>query len=318
MRIVFMGTPEYAVRSLRALVEGGCEVAAVFTQPDKPRGRGGRVQPPPAKVYALAKGIPVFQPVRIRKDGVEALRALRPDLCVTAAFGQILSQELLDIPPLGTINVHASLLPAYRGSAPVNWCLIKGEKVTGVTTMMTDKGIDTGDILLQRQTAILPGETAGQLTGRLAEIGAELLVETIRRLRAGSLPRQPQDEARMSYYPMLTRDMGRIDWQAPAMRIADLVRGLDPWPAAFTASPWGTLKILGAEAEPAATGRPGEALQADDRQGLLIAAGEGALRVTRLQAPGGKAMRAEDFLRGHPLPEGGRFLNDSAAKEDKA
>ncbi len=310
MRIVFMGTPDYAVQSLRALVDSGHQVVGVFTQPDKPKGRGGKVLPPPAKVYALAQGIPVFQPSRIRQDGVAALEALRPDLCVTAAFGQILSQEVLDIPPLGTINVHASLLPAYRGSAPINWCLIKGETLTGVTTMMTDKGIDTGDILLQRECAIEPDETAGELTQRLASLGAELLIDTIRRLEAGDLPRRPQDEAQASYHPMLRKEMGRIDWRLPAQALANLVRGLNPWPCAYTASPWGTLKILSAWAEEGVSGQPGQALEANDRQGLLIGTGQGALRVESLQAPGGKAMRAQDYLRGHPLPEGSNFLDD--------
>lgn len=304
MRIVFMGTPEYAVQSLKALVEGGFQVVGVFTQPDKPKGRGGKVQAPPAKVYAQQQGIPVYQPRRIRLDGVEDLRRLQPDLCVTAAFGQILSQELLDIPRLGTVNVHASLLPQYRGSAPVNWALMLGETVTGVTTMMTDPGIDTGDILMQRSTPIDPLEDAQQLTRRLGELGAQLLVETVEALQRGDCPRTPQDEDSASYHPMLTREAGRVDWRQPAQAIVNQVRGLTPWPSAFTQGPQGVLKLLQAAAEPGQHAQPGTVLQADDRQGLLVQAGEGAVRVQRLQGPGTRAMAAQDYLRGRPIPQG--------------
>lgn len=318
MRIVFMGTPEYAVHSLNALVDDGLEVAGAFTQPDKPKGRHGEALPPPVKVYAQSKDIPVFQPLKIRRDGVETLRALAPDLCVTAAYGQILSQELLDIPRLGTVNVHASLLPRYRGSAPVNWCLIKGETMTGVTTMMTNKGIDTGDILLQRGLAILPDETAGALTQRLARLGAELLIETIKALAAGTCPRQAQDESKMSYFPMLNKEMGRIDWHRDAQSIVNMVRGLNPWPCAFTPSPLGTLKVLSAKAERGQTGLPGQVLEADDKNGLLVQAGAGTVRVTSLQAQGGKVMQAKDYLRGHTLAAGTILMDADTTEEGKA
>lgn len=298
-----MGTPDYAVASLNALERAGYRVRAVFTQPDKPKGRGGRVQAPPAKEWAQQRGIEVYQPRRIRVDGVAPLRALAPDLCVTAAFGQILSEEVLAIPRLGTVNVHASLLPEYRGSAPVNWALIKGETRTGVTTMITDKGIDTGDILLQRATEIHNDETAGQLTDRLALLGADLLVETVGKLLDGTCPRTPQDESRMSYYPMLKKDMGLIDWQQSARDIAHLVRGLNPWPCAFTPSPHGVLKVLAARAADE-SGEPGTVLSADNKDGLVVACGEGALRIHTLQAAGGKAMAAADYLRGHPIQLG--------------
>lgn len=308
MRIVFMGTPDYAVQSLRALVEAGYEVAGVFTQPDKPKGRGAKVQMPEVKQYALPLGIPVYQPKKIRLEGVSDLRALAPDLCVTAAFGQILSQEILDIPKYGTVNVHASLLPRYRGSSPINWCLMNGETVTGVTTMMTDAGIDTGDILLQRETAIGPMETAGELTGRLAAIGAELLIETLKALEAGTLKRRPQDESAMSYYPMLKKEMGEIDWTQSAKAIADRIRGLNPWPGAYAdTQSRGRLKLLLAAAEPGGGAEPGTVLEADRKKGLLIQTGEGALRVLTLQAQGGKAMRANDYLLGHPIAAGERF-----------
>ncbi len=306
MRIVFMGTPDYAVQSLRALVEAGYAPAAVFTQPDKPRGRGGKVQMPEAKVYALSKGIPVFQPRRIRTESVEELKALAPDLCVTAAFGQILSREILDIPPLGTINVHASLLPKYRGSAPVNWCLIRGESITGVTTMMTDEGIDTGDILLQEETPIGPMETAGELTQRLGAMGAKLLIATIQALKEGRLQRMPQDEAAMSYFPMLKKEMGEIDWSLDAGAISNRVRGLNPWPGAYTdTAHHGRLKLLSASAEETEIqAGPATVLEADRKKGLLIQAGKGAVRIHSLQAPGGKAMKAGDYLLGHPISTG--------------
>lgn len=302
MRVVFLGTPDFGVPSLKALVEAGYEVAGVFTQPDKPKGRGNKMLPSPVKVCAQGYGIPVFQPVKIRADGVEDLRSLAPDLCVTAAFGQILSQEVLDIPKIGTVNVHSSLLPKYRGSAPINWAVMEGETVTGVTTMMTDKGLDTGDILLKKEVPILPGETAEELTARLAPIGAALLIETIRRIEAGDCPRTPQNEAEASYFPMLKKEMGEIDWTLPAEKIVNLVRGLTPWPG--TSFIWGeneTVKVWKAETSENPGFEPGHIITADAKQGLIIAAGENAVRVVELQAPGGKRMNAKDYLRGHPV-----------------
>ena len=303
MRIVFMGTPEFAVPSLRALCEGGYDVVGVFTQPDRPKGRGNKVVASPVKQFAAEKGIPVFQPQRIRKDGVEDLKSLSPDLCVTAAFGQILSQEILDIPRIGTINVHASLLPRHRGSAPINWAIMQGDATVGVTTMMTDKGIDTGDMLLKAETPYIPGETAGELTLRLAELGASLLLDTLKQLESGTLERIPQDEARMTYDPMLTKEMGVIDWTQRAADIVNRIHGLNPWPGCSTAVDGGRLKLLRAEVADGA-GQPGEIIAADARQGLVIAAGEGAVRVKELQAPGGKPMSSKDYLRGHPMQVG--------------
>lgn len=302
MRVVFLGTPEFGVPSLKALVEAGHEVAGVFTQPDKPKGRGNKMLPSPVKLQALQYGIPVFQPVKIRLDGVEDLRALAPDLCVTAAFGQILSQEILDIPTIGTVNVHSSLLPKYRGSAPVNWAVMNGETVTGVTTMMTDKGLDTGDILLQREIAILPGETAEALIERMAPIGAELLIETIRRLERGDCPRRKQNESESSYFPMLKKEMGEIDWRLNAREIVCRVRGLTPWPGC--SFEWGEQEIIKVwQAEEAENPglAPGSVIVADGKRGLVIAAGENAVRVLELQTPGGKRMKATDYLRGHPV-----------------
>lgn len=301
MRVVFLGTPDFGVPSLKALVEAGHDVVGVFTQPDKPKGRGKKLMPSPVKECAMGYGIPVFQPRRIRVDGVQALRDLKPDLCVTAAFGQILSQEVLDIPKIGTVNVHSSLLPKYRGSAPINYAIWEGETVTGITTMLTDKGMDTGDILLQREIAILPGETAGELTDRMAPIGAEMLIETISLLEKGICPRQKQDEEKASYFPMLTKEMGNIDWTQSAHRIVCQVRGLSPWPGTYTVIDGNIMKIWKAETVENMQGAPGAFLAADPKAGLVIAAGKDAVRVTELQAQGGKRMNARDYLRGHPM-----------------
>lgn len=310
MRIVFMGTPEFAVPSLKALCEAGYDVAAVFTQPDRPKGRGNKVTASPVKEYALSRGIPVYQPQRIKKESVGDLKALSPDLCVTAAFGQILSQEILDIPPLGNINVHASLLPKHRGSAPIAWAIMQGDREAGVTTMMMARGIDNGDMLLQRATPIQPGETCGELTERLSHIGAELLMETIRALEAGTLQRIAQDESQMTYDPMLDKSMGVIDWRMSAQEIVNRVHGLNPWPGCSTAWQGGRLKILRANAEDGA-GQPGEILAADAKQGLTIACGQGAVSVVQLQAPGGKPMSAKDYLRGHPMAVGTVLKEDN-------
>lgn len=303
MRIIFMGTPEFAVPSLKALVDAGYEVVGVFTQPDKPKGRGNKMTPPPVKVYAQTQGIPVYQPVRIRKESVADIKALAPDLCVTAAFGQILSQELLDIPRLGCINVHASLLPRHRGSAPINWAIMQGDAEAGVTTMMMAAGIDDGDMLLKAATPIGETETAGELTVRLADLGAGLLMETMRALEAGTLPRIPQDAAAMTYDPKLEKSMGVIDWTLPAENIAHLVHGLNPWPACSTAWQGARLKVLRAKVVDG-EGMPGEIIAADPKSGLTIACGARALNVLELQAPGGKLMNAKDYLRGHPMAVG--------------
>ena len=227
MRIVFMGTPDFAVPSLKALVEGGYSVVGVVTQPDRPKGRGKKLAMSPVKEYAIQQGIPVLQPERISRDGYEDLLNLHPDLCVTAAFGQILSQKILDIPPLGTINVHASLLPKHRGSAPIAWAMVQGDKTTGVTTMMTARGIDNGDMLLKAETPIDPAETCGELTARLSEIGAKLLMDTLKALENGTLERIPQDESQMTYDPKLEKDMGVIDWTQDAADIVHRIHGLN-------------------------------------------------------------------------------------------
>ena len=306
MRIVFMGTPEFAVPSLEALIGAGYEVVAAVTQPDRPVGRKKTLTPPPVKVCAQAHGVPVLQFERIRrKEGREALTALQPDLFVTAAFGQILSKAVLDIPRLGTINVHASLLPQYRGSAPINWCIVSGEKKAGVTTMMTNEGIDTGDMLLRDEVEIGENETAEELTERLSSLGAQTLLRTLRALEDGTLVRTPQNEAEASYQPMLSREMGEMDWSRSAQQLHDQVRGLYPWPGAYTTMDGGVLKVWVSRISDMKTdAAPGAVVKADAKEGLFVACGTGVLQIVELQAPGSKRMNARDYLRGKPMQTG--------------
>ncbi|MCI6588613.1 MAG: methionyl-tRNA formyltransferase [Clostridiales bacterium] len=306
MRIVFMGTPDFAVPSLRALVDHGYEVVGVFCQPDRPKGRGHKLAACPVKELAQSAGIPVFQPERIkREEGVAMLKSCAPDLCVTAAFGQLLSQEILDIPPLGTINVHSSLLPKHRGSAPINWSIIKGDAVTGVTTMFTDKGMDTGDILLTRETPIGPAENAGELTDRLAVMGAQLLIETIRAIEAGTLARTPQDHAAATYEPKMDKELGRIDWSKSAQELDWLVRGTTPWPGAFTTLGEQTIKVFELDIlDGPASGAPGEIVAADAKRGLVVSCGDHDVALAQIQMPGAKRMNAKDYLRGHTMETG--------------
>ena len=307
MRIVFMGTPEFAVPSLKALLDAGYGVVGVFTQPDRPVGRGHKLAACPVKKLALERGVPVYQFERLRnEEGLACLRSLAPDIVVTAAFGQILSQALLDVPKMGTVNVHASLLPAYRGAAPINWCILNGETRTGVTTMLTDAGVDTGDMLLRRETDIGEVETAAELSVRLSQLGAELLIETLKGYIAGEIAPIPQDERLASRQPMLKKEMGLIDWTRSAKEIACQARGLDPWPSAYTDYLGGTLKIYRAcpvEGE----GDPGTVLRSSAKEGLFVACGEGALEVLEMQAPGGKRMSARAYLAGKKIEPGTRF-----------
>ena len=307
MRVVFMGTPEFAVPSLKALLDAGYGVVGVFTQPDRPVGRGHKLAACPVKKLALERGVPVYQFERLRnEEGLACLRALAPDIVVTAAFGQILSQALLDVPKMGTVNVHASLLPAYRGAAPINWCILNGETRTGVTTMLTDAGVDTGAMLLRRETDIGETETAAELSVRLSQLGAELLIETLKGYIAGEIAPTPQDERLASRQPMLKKEMGLIDWTRSAKEIACQARGLDPWPSAYTDYLGGTLKIYRAcpvEGE----GDPGTVLRSSAKEGLFVACGEGALEVLEMQAPGGKRMSARAYLAGKKIEPGTKF-----------
>ena len=315
-RVVFMGTPVFAVPSLEALVQNGYEVAGVFTQPDRPVGRGRKIAACPVKQRAAELGLPVFQFERIRwKEGVEALKSLSPDVMVTAAFGQILTQEILDIPRHGTVNVHASLLPAHRGPAPVNWAILNGEDTTGVTTMLTDAGIDTGKMLLSASTPIGAEETADELTLRLSHIGAELLVRTLEGYLSGRIIPVPQPSEGASYDPMLTKEMGLIDWRSGARSLVCRVRGLSPWPGTYTETEQGQLKIWAARECASAPGSaPGTVLAASAKEGLIVACGDGSVELTEIQAPGGKRMQAKAYLAGRSIPVGTVFGNGKGAE----
>lgn len=304
MRILFMGTPEFAVPSLEALIAAGHTLCGVFCQPDKPVGRHqNKLQPPPVKECALTHDIPVYQPLKLR-DGtaLDLIRALAPELIVVAAYGRILPQEILDCPPMGCINVHSSLLPKYRGAAPINWAILNGDRETGVTIMHMAAALDAGDIISQVVTPIDPNETAPTLTARLAELGGKLLVETVAALEAGTASRTPQDEGMVTLAPMLSKDLSPMDFTKPAQALHDQVRGLFPWPAAVTEVGGLRCKVFSTCVE-AGRGTPGTVLEAG-KNGLLVACGEGALRILELQPDGGKRMGSADYLRGHPLEVG--------------
>lgn len=304
MRVLFMGTPEFGIPSLEMLVREGYNVIGVVTQPDRPQGRGHKLAPCPLKQAALTLGLPVYQYERIRaREAVEELRALAPDVMITAAYGQILTQKILDIPPMGVVNVHGSLLPRYRGPAPIQWAVFNGEKETGITTMMTARGVDSGDILLQEKIDILPDETAGELYARMGELGAKVLKATLEGLSDGSVKPVPQVEEEATYLPMLEKEHGRIDWTLPAEAIAARIRGVSPWPGAFTPVEGGVMKIWKATPEKGC-GVPGTVVVSGAKEGLCVACGEGVLRIDILQMPGKKAMPACDFLRGKAIPVG--------------
>ncbi|MGM0416346.1 MAG: methionyl-tRNA formyltransferase [Thermodesulfobacteriota bacterium] len=303
MRVVFMGTPQFAIPTFEGLIESGVKIVGVFTQPDRPKGRGRKLEASPVKQLALEHGLPVFQPQRLRdKEAVKQVRDLKPELIVVIAYGQILPQEVLDIPKYGCINVHASLLPRHRGAAPINKALIEGDPTTGVTTMQMDAGLDTGDMLVKKSISIFPNENAGELHDRLAHLGREAMEETLARLCAGTLSAQRQDDSRSSYAPMLKKEDGLIDWTRPATSIHNQVRGLYPWPGAFTYLGGEVLKVADTRIVDS-SGTPGEILKAED-SGVVVACGKGALQVRKLQLPGKKMLPAADFLRGVKLQSG--------------
>ncbi len=302
MRLVFLGTPAFAVPTLEKLAESGSEVMLAVTQPDRPRGRGPHDAPPPVKETALRLGIPVYQPERVRRpEAVERLRALAPDAMVVVGYGQIIPQSVIDIPPMGIINVHASLLPKYRGAGPVQWSIINGEKRTGVTTMRIDAGLDTGDMLLKSETEIGPDETAVELGARLAVLGANLLVETFAGLAAGSIVPHKQDPAEATYAPLLKKEDGLIDWFQPAEAIHNRVRGLQPWPGAYTTFRGELLHIWKTRVVGQASACPTGRIAA--LKPLAIACGSGALELVEVQLEGRRRMPAADFVNGHRLTE---------------
>ena len=303
MKIVFMGTPEFAVPSLKALVEAGHEICGVFTQPDKPKNRGMKLMPTPVKEYALTKNIPVFQPVKMRDgEALSILKELSPALIVVAAYGKILPVDILELPPKGCINVHSSLLPKYRGSAPINWAILNGDDETGVSIQYMAEGVDTGDVIASAVTPLSLEENAQQLYNRLAEMGAELVCRVVADIEQGTAHAVPQDHSKASHAPMLSKELSPIDWHKPARQIHDQVRGLYPWPSAIAEIDGIRCKILRTAMVGETTGKtPGSFVQAD-KKGLKVACGSGeVLEILELQPDGKKGMAATAFLMGHPI-----------------
>ncbi len=308
MKVVFMGTPGFAVPCLEGLLATGYKVEGVFTQPDQPKGRGYALTPPPVKVLAVEAGIPVYQPQSLKDAHVqETIRSLNSDIIVVVAYGKILPPAILRIPPLGCVNVHASLLPQYRGAAPIQWAVLKGEDVTGITTMQMDEGLDTGAMLLQKKLAILPNETAGELHDRLMELGKQTLLDTLSRIQGMGLWGVPQDNHKATYAPMLRKDMSPIDWSMSAQQVHNQVRGLNPWPGATTQIEGTALKIHRTYmTDKQSNAEPGEVIECGAR--LLVCCGDGGvLSLEELQLAGKKRMAAADFLRGAALTAGIRF-----------
>lgn len=305
MRVIFMGTPDFAVPSLEALLTKH-EVVLVVTQPDKPKGRGKKMVPTPVKACALEHGIPVLQPEKVKEpEFVEQLRSYEPDLIAVTAFGQILSEPILEMPKYGCINVHGSLLPKYRGAAPMQWSIIDGEKVIGITTMYMAKGLDSGDMLLKAEVEITDEDTFATIHDKMAVTGANLLLDTLDQLEAGTLERIPQDHDAATYAPMITKETGHIDWSKNRQDIINLIRGLNPVPAAYTIYEEEVLKIFGAslsdvQADSAANGE----IVAVVKKGFVVKCGDGCLLITEVQARGGKRMMTDAYLRGHAMKEG--------------
>lgn len=306
MRILFLGTPDFAVPSLKALLDAGHEICGVITQPDKPKNRGMKLQEPPVKQFALAAGLPVFQPETMKDEAAyDLIAGLAPEIAVVTAYGKILPERILNIPPRGFLNVHSSLLPRYRGAAPINWAILNGDRETGVSIMYLVKALDAGDVLAREVTPIDPDETAGELYARLAEMGGGLLCRTIGDILSGSEIRTPQDEALATYAPMLSKDLSPMDWTRPARQLHDQVRGLLPWPAAITAFCGVRCKVLDSKVSGEhASAAPGTVLQSD-RNGIRVCCGDGSvLVVTALQPDGGKRLDAGSYLNGHSVPAG--------------
>lgn len=301
MRIIFMGTPDFAVPSLEKIIADGHDVVGVVTQPDRPKYRGMKMTFSPVKECALKYNIPIYQPERIKKDAgfLEEYKKLNPDLTVVVAFGQILPKTILNIPKKGCINLHGSLLPKYRGAAPIQWAVINGEEVTGVTTMFMDEGMDTGDIILKKEIPIEKEDTAGELYYRLADIGAKVLSDTIRLIESGSVPREKQgDDA--TYASMLNKDIGKIDWTKSSSQIDSLIKGVNPWPGAYFDIKNTKIKVHKARIQDM-KGEPGEVLEADTKKGFIIATGDGSIELLEIQPENKKRMTAKEYLMGNKI-----------------
>lgn len=305
MDIIFMGTPDFAVPCLAALLEQGHTIRLVVTQPDKPKGRGHRFTPPPVKAYALEHGLPVYQPATLRDgDAAARLAQIPADVYIVVAYGKILPESILQLPPHGCINVHASLLPKYRGAAPIQWSIINGETETGVTTMYMEKGLDTGDMLLRRTVPIAPDDTASTLHDKLAAAGADVLAQTLEQLAAGTLSPQKQDDALSCYAPMIDKDTARLDFSRSAAEVTNLVRGMNDYPMARTTYAGRMMKVVWAEPEQEdAAGVPGEIVSVGP-EGVRVACSKGAIRITELQFEGGKRLPVSEYLKGHAIETG--------------
>lgn len=303
MKIVFMGTPDFAVPCLAEVIQRGHQVLMVVTQPDRPKGRGKKLTAPPVKELALRYNLPIIQPKKVRDPQiVEQLRVLKPDCIVVVAFGQILPKSILEIPPLGCINVHASLLPKYRGAAPINWAIINGEEISGVTTMYMDQGLDTGDMILKKQLMI--GEmTAGELYDQMAVLGADLLGETLSLIEKGKARRIPQIDSESSYAPIMDKNLGKIDWNKSAVDIYNLIRGVNPWPTAYTTYKGENFKIWESRiVDQDCNGKPGQIIKAN-KDGLLVCTGDKLLNIQVVQFQNSKRMTVDEYLRGHAIEE---------------
>ncbi|AEV69141.1 methionyl-tRNA formyltransferase [Acetivibrio clariflavus DSM 19732] len=301
-----MGTPEFAIPSLDMLLKEGYDVVAVVTQPDKPKGRGNKMSPPPVKEYAIEHGIEVLQPEKVKtEEFVEKIKEINPDLLVTAAYGKILPKSVLDIPKYGCINVHGSLLPRYRGAAPIQWSIINGEKVTGITTMYTDVGMDTGDMLVKAEIQITEDMTAGELHDKLAVLGAEVLKETLLRLKNGTLERIPQNDEEATYAPMMTKEIGCIDWSKSSREIHNLVRGTNPWPGAYTFLSGKKMKIwmTSVVSDDKHDSKAGTILKVS-KDGIVVACGSGKLNIKEIQFENARKMSVEEYICGHKIGEG--------------
>ncbi len=308
MKVVFMGTPDFAVETLKALYEAGHEIILAVSQPDKPKGRSGKLALTPVKEFAMEHDIPVYQPVKIRaEESVEYLKQYQADVFVVAAFGQILPKVILDMPRLGCVNVHGSLLPKYRGAAPIQWAVINGEKVSGNTTMLMGPGLDDGDMLLKSEIELAADETGGSLFDKLAIDGGKLAVRTIEALDRGEITPIPQDESQATHVGMISKEMGNVDWTKPADEIERLIRGLNPWPSAFTFIDGKQVKLWSATVVEG-TGEPGTIIDVN-KNVFTVACGSQALEINELQLEGKKRMATGDFLRGYSLEIGKRFVN---------
>lgn len=298
-----MGTPDFAVPTLQVLLDEGHEVCAVVTQPDRQKGRGKKLASPPVKVVAEKNNIPVYQPVKVKtQEFVKILEDICPDIIIVVAFGQILSKEILDIPKYGCVNVHASLLPKYRGAAPINWCIINGEKTTGITTMYMDVGLDTGDMILKDEIEIYPTETAGELHDRLCILGAETLKKTMKLIENGKAPRIPQNNHQSTYAPIMKKSLGKIDWSKSSEEIRNLIRGTYPWPSAYSSYDGKTFKILSCKVQDTKVeNKKYGYIQDVLKDSIVVACGKGFIRIFNIQFQNEKKMCVEDYLRGHNI-----------------